>query len=100
MGGIEAIPHSWPAQVFIEGIYYTDFSVPDAINGSTTSSESNSTNDSFFDDKAFEAFSCGGTLIRPNVVLTAGHCILEKVTKTVNNETYEIKVCEDDSIFN
>ena len=63
IGGIEALPYSWPATVFLkrEYKYYRSKNV------------------------LVENFSCAGTLIRRNVVLTAAHC-MEDVFYDDNND--------------
>lgn len=74
--GIEAVPHSWPSQVLI----YREYTFK--INGVM----------------AVASDMCGGTLIKRNVVLTAGHCITDefiwkgnkvKYVPNVYNPTFE-----------
>jgi hypothetical protein len=56
VGGIEANPHSWPAQILLKSRVYGSY------GGST-----------YYVDS-----TCGGTLINRFTVLTAAHCILTK----------------------
>jgi hypothetical protein len=60
VGGIAAIPNSWPAQVFIvqnvKGIIYPETGAQNYVS----------------------KYFCGGTLINEQTVVTAGHCVQSK----------------------
>ena len=82
INGIEAKPHSWPAQVVVIFSYYV---------GNYSLWHPNSTEDMIFIGKPFGAL-CGGTLINRWTVMTAAHCIIKSVEYKRGNESYNIDV--------
>lgn len=44
-------------------------------------------------------YSCGGTLINRDTVLTASHCILTKLDYNYNNSKYSIPISVDPSMY-
>ncbi|CAF0860159.1 unnamed protein product [Brachionus calyciflorus] len=76
VGGVEAIPHSWPSAALIvftykNIAYIASLNVYISIN---------------------QVYSCGGTLIDRNTVLTAAHCIQSKITFKYNDVPYSTDV--------
>jgi hypothetical protein len=75
VGGIPAIPNSWPAQILItitiSGVYY----IP-----------------SFGNYNVKQSYQCGGTLIDRATVLTAAHCILDTIDVQIGSRTYTINI--------
>ena len=75
VGGIPAIPSSWPAQTLltikISGVYY----IPSLGNYNVK-----------------QSYQCGGTLIDRATVLTAAHCIIDTIEVTIGSRTYKINV--------
>ncbi len=63
VGGLVAVPYSWPAQILIVGCYSGDFYLKN-LNLTTFQSV---------------CFMCGATLIDKNNVLTAAHCIISQI---------------------
>ena len=74
VGGVPAVPNSWPAQVFIlmryKGVY--NFGSNDV-------------------KISFQSI-CGGTLITPQVVLTASHCISTSFEYFYNGKQYILPI--------
>ena len=76
VGGIKALPFSWPSAVLVKFNYKGDIKLP-GINGS--------------DGEIVTvklSSKCGGTLIDRTTVLTAGHCFVDKIRFSYNNEQY------------
>ena len=78
VGGLQAIPYSWPAQVFIrETIYYKIQIGPEIFNKITSS-------------------NCGGTIINKKTILGAAHCISDKLNIKIDGETVSFNLPNDD----
>lgn len=76
MGGIEAVPNSWPSAALVvftykNLAYISSLNVYVSIN---------------------QAYSCGGILIDRNTLLTAAHCIQKNVRFIYNNLYYMTEV--------
>ena len=76
MGGIESVSHSWPSVALVDFFYLTDFFVPELKKRVTKSYSSR----------------CGATLIDKRTLLTAAHCLVDKVTFEVAGKNYTVKV--------
>ena len=74
VGGLEAEPYSWPAQILIENRITGKYQVSGKIVNI---------------DKSF---TCGGTLINSVTVLTAAHCITTEFQYLFNGVFHQIKV--------
>ena len=72
MGGITAVPASWPSIIYLKWNYRNTFSVS---NGGASVTYSFSS-------------ACGGTLIDRQTVMTAAHCIPTTVTFNYAGEAY------------
>ena len=75
VGGKPADPNSWPAQVFILNIISGIYSIGSYGNYRVT-----------------QAYSCGGTLIDANTVLTAAHCLTQTMDVSLYGQTYTLNV--------
>jgi secreted trypsin-like serine protease len=69
VGGVEAIPSSWPAQILLTFDYSPTILLPNK--------------DEF---KPTFTFYCGGTIIDERTILTASHCMAHKLTYYVSYE--------------
>jgi hypothetical protein len=79
VGGQEATAHSWPAIAFILVSYTTDLNVNGAVYRGYSIK-----------------FSCSGTLIDRNTVITAAHCVPKTFDVSVNDFTYTFNVTPND----
>jgi secreted trypsin-like serine protease len=78
VGGVQAIPYSWPAQVYIrQTIYYKIQIGSDIFNRS-------------------KSFTCGGTIINKNTILGAAHCIANELKIEIDSETVLFNLPNDD----
>jgi hypothetical protein len=75
VGGDDAVPYSWPALAFIVFDYKVNETMPDGIV-----------------EEVWSTYTCGGTLITPDTILTAGHCIMKTVDYDYNNQTLNFNV--------
>ena len=80
--GVDAVPHSWPAQVLIGFNYY--------VGNYSFTNESGSTT-SYFVNKSSAAF-CGGTLINRWTVMTASHCIMTSMDAEIEGVSKKVPV--------
>ena len=80
VGGKEAVPYSWPANAFIVFNFKGNVSYQN-FEGKTEYA--------YLD----ETFRCMGTLIAPDTILTAAHCIVEQldVWEFLSYHTYTLK---------
>ena len=76
VGGVEAVPNSWPASVLIE------FSV----SGSFYVQELNKNIDASYSSR------CGGTIIDRKTIMSAAHCVIDTFDQEYNGKIYKIKV--------
>ncbi len=75
VGGIAAVPSSWPSHALVKLFVKTDFRFSD---GKITTLS--------------QGFMCAGTLINRYTVLTAAHCILTKFDYGYQGDQYTIPV--------
>ena len=62
--------------------------VPLVVNGSTARIADFPWHASLYRQRGFagpKLYLCGGTIIRPNLIVTAAHCVYDEGTKTVSN---------------
>ena len=79
VGGLVAVPNSWPSIAFIVWSYYGVYLLPTGILVSVNSRS-----------------ICAGTLISTRQVLTAASCIPTTVTSTYLGVTYTVQVNTND----
>jgi hypothetical protein len=75
VGGIEAVPNSWPATAIVSFTYKTRVNVNGNVYEHRTGAK------------------CGGTLIDRDTILTAAHCIVTEFTVKISDNikrTYEV----------
>jgi plasminogen len=75
VGGQKATAHSWPAAAYIKINYKTDLSLNGALHRGY----------------AVE-YSCGGTLVDRNTVITAAHCIIQTFDVNFSGFTFTFNV--------
>ena len=76
VGGVEAVPNSWPATVLLSFTFGGSYYISDLGREI---------------DVSYGAI-CGGTIIDRTTVLTAAHCIVESFNFRYNGKAYEIIV--------
>ena len=77
MGGIPAVAYSWPAQVMVIVNYAGKYDFGSHVGLREVRTE----------------FMCGGTLISPKVVMTAGHCAsIQGFNYKLNDVDYTIPI--------
>ena len=74
VGGLEAVPHSWPSSTFIRFKYRTNWYVGERL---------------IREDREYV---CGGFLVDRGTVVTAAHCIADEVSVEVDSKAVNIKV--------
>ena len=75
VGGVPAIPNSWPAQILLSITISGIYKIPSVGTYNIKKS-----------------FQCAGTLIDRATVLTAGHCVLNTVNVQIGRGTFTVNV--------
>lgn len=75
VGGVIAVPNSWPSAVLVIFTFKAVVQIPSGVYVNLN-----------------QAYTCGGTLVDRNTVLTAAHCIQDEVEFTYNGQTYTTSV--------
>ncbi len=83
VGGTVAVAYSWPSQVYIQIKYSGSFYLSDYRINVTQNLN----------------FACGGTLIDRSTVLTASHCLLDKINFEYNYQYYSYNIKIDPSMY-
>ena len=76
VGGVEAVAHSWPSVVRIKQRWSGNFTIKEL-------------NETIWDG---DFFTCGGTLIDRETIVTAAHCIVFYGTHEINNTEYHYEI--------
>ncbi len=75
VGGIDAVPYSWPSHVLVKQFIKKDYRFPDGKLQTISM-----------------VYQCAGTLISRYTILTAGHCITYTFDYDYQGITYSLQV--------